>query len=172
MRVPPALLAATIAAAYNLPASATVRTALFVAITAIAVPASQAAENPPELKRGAGLDKVVTHCNACHSLDYIPMNGPFLDHAGWDAEVAKMINAFGAPIDQADAKVIVEYLQTNYGLRPQLAAPGAVEGKSPRPKYRVRGSSSGGNKVEAIVSDGKCWQNNQETSYHWDACRK
>jgi len=154
------------------------RTALFAAITAVAVAASQAAENPTDLKRGAGLDKVVAHCNGCHSLDYIRMNGPFLDRAGWNAEVAKMINAFGASIDQADAKVIAEYLETNYGLRPQAAAAGAAKGNSPRPKHPVspkhpvRGISSRGNKVEAIVSDDKCWQNNQETSYHWDACQK
>jgi mono/diheme cytochrome c family protein len=148
------------------------RTALFAAITAIAVPASQAAENPADLKRRPGLDKVIAHCNACHSLDYIAMNGPFLDPAGWDAEVAKMINAFGAPIDQADAKVIAEYLETNYGSRPQAPAPSAPKGSSLRPSHRVRGISAGGNKVEAIVSDDKCWQNNQETLYHWDACRK
>jgi len=34
------------------------------------------------------------------------MNSPFLDAARWDAEVAKMIKAFGAPIDPADAKTI------------------------------------------------------------------
>jgi mono/diheme cytochrome c family protein len=143
------------------------RTALFAAITAIAVPASQAAENPADLKRGQGLDKVVAHCNGCHSLDYIRMNGPFLDRPGWDAEVAKMINAFGAPIDQADAKVIAEYLETNYGSRPQAAAPVAAKGNSLRPRPRVREISSGSNKVEVIVSDGECWQNN-----HWYACPK
>jgi mono/diheme cytochrome c family protein len=149
------------------------RTALFAAITAIVVPASQAAEKPADLKRGQGLDKVVAHCSGCHSLDYIPMNGPFLDRAGWNAEVAKMINAFGAPIDQADAKVIAEYLETNYGLQPQAAAAGAAKGNTPRPKHPVspkhpdRGISAGGDKVEAIVSDGECWQNNR-----WYACRK
>jgi hypothetical protein len=44
------------------------------------------------------------------------MNSPFLSPAGWDAEVAKMINAFGAPIDQADAKIIADYLKSNYGM--------------------------------------------------------
>ena len=91
------------------------RTVLITAMTGIAVLASQAAEKPTKLKQGAGLDKVVAHCDGCHSLDYIPMNGGFLDIAGWNAEVAKMINAFGAPIDQADAKVIAEYLEKNYG---------------------------------------------------------
>ncbi len=42
------------------------------------------------------------------------MNSPFLDAAGWNAEVTKMIKAFGAPIDD-DAKAIVDYLAKNYG---------------------------------------------------------
>lgn len=68
-----------------------------------------------KLKPGAGLDKVEANCQACHSLAYIPMNSPFLKPAGWDAEVAKMIKVMGAPIDEADAKAIAEYLKTNYG---------------------------------------------------------
>jgi sulfite dehydrogenase (cytochrome) subunit B len=111
------------------------RTALIVAVTAVALPTSQAAEKAVELKRGPGLDKVVAHCSACHSLDYVPMNAPFLDLAGWNAEVAKMINAFGAPIDQADAKMIAEYLGTNYGLTPQPAGLGAAAGNT-QPRFR------------------------------------
>jgi hypothetical protein len=74
-----------------------------------------AKERQVHLVRGPGLDKVEAHCSACHSLDYVVMNSPFLNASGWDAEVAKMINAFGAPIDQADAKVIADYLKRNYG---------------------------------------------------------
>jgi hypothetical protein len=33
----------------------------------------------------------------------------------WDAEVTKMIKAFGAPISEPDAKEIAEYLSKNYG---------------------------------------------------------
>jgi sulfite dehydrogenase (cytochrome) subunit B len=55
------------------------------------------------------------NCGACHSLDYIPMNSPFLNAAGWNAEVTKMIEAFGAPIDDAEAKAIVDYLAENCG---------------------------------------------------------
>ena len=54
------------------------------------------------------------NCAACHSLDYIQMNSPFLSAAVWDAEVGKMIKAFGAPIDDADAAVIKDYLKQNY----------------------------------------------------------
>jgi hypothetical protein len=51
---------------------------------------------------------------ACHSLDYIQMNSPFLSAAVWDAEVGKMIKAFGAPIEDADAAAIKDYLKQNY----------------------------------------------------------
>jgi sulfite dehydrogenase (cytochrome) subunit B len=81
----------------------------------MAAPAA-ADEKPVALKQAAGLDKVEANCAACHSLDYIPMNSPFLTSAMWDAEVAKMINSFGAPIDEADAKAIADYLKANYGV--------------------------------------------------------
>ena len=88
-----------------------------IAFTAalIALPAA-ADENPVQLKKAPGVDKVEANCQACHSLSYIPMNSPFLNAAGWDAEVTKMIKAFGAPIDDADAKAIADYLKKNYGV--------------------------------------------------------
>jgi mono/diheme cytochrome c family protein len=90
------------------------RTVLVVLATAmLAVPAA-ADEKPVQLKKAPGLDTVETNCASCHSLDYIQMNSPF-PAALWDAEVTKMIKAYGAPIDDADAKVIAEYLKENYG---------------------------------------------------------
>ena len=85
-----------------------------VALTAMTLTAP-AEERLVELKQAPGLDKVEGNCGACHSLDYIQMNSRFLTAAGWDAEVTKMINAFGAPIGAADAKTIIDYLKTNYG---------------------------------------------------------
>jgi sulfite dehydrogenase (cytochrome) subunit B len=76
-----------------------------------------AEERPVPLKRGAGADTVEGHCAACHSLDYIQMNSPFLDAAGWDAEITKMIKVFGAPVSAADAKIIGDYLKAHYGAR-------------------------------------------------------
>jgi cytochrome c5 len=67
------------------------------------------------LKDGPGKDAVENACAACHSLDYIPMNSPFLDHAKWDATVKKMISAFGASIEPAEVQAIVDYLAKNYG---------------------------------------------------------
>jgi mono/diheme cytochrome c family protein len=87
--------------------------AIFVAL-AVALPA--AADEPEiNLKPGPGLDQVMGNCGACHSLVYIQMNSPFLNAAGWTAEVNKMIKAFGAPISDDDAKAIVDYLAKNYG---------------------------------------------------------
>ncbi|HTO63071.1 MAG TPA: cytochrome c [Bradyrhizobium sp.] len=68
-----------------------------------------------KLKQAPGLDKVENNCAACHTLAYIPMNSVYLNAAGWDAEVTKMIKAFGAPIEDGDAKAIADYLKKNYG---------------------------------------------------------
>jgi mono/diheme cytochrome c family protein len=88
-----------------------------IAALMIALLAGSAAadEKSVRLKQAPGLDKVESNCGGCHSLDYVPMNSPFLSPAAWDAEVAKMITAFGAPVDPADAKTIADYLKANYG---------------------------------------------------------
>jgi mono/diheme cytochrome c family protein len=107
-----------------------------VAVAAIAVTLanpSQGAEKIVHLKPGAGLDKVEANCGGCHSLDYVPMNSPFLNAAAWDAEVTKMISAFGAPIDQADAKIISDYLKTNYGLTPSPPPRVPTPAQKPQP---------------------------------------
>ena len=41
---------------------------------------------------------------------------PALSSAGPDTEVARTINAFDAPIDQADAKTTADHLKKNYGI--------------------------------------------------------
>ncbi len=77
--------------------------------------AARAEEKPVPLKTAPGRDVVESNCAACHSLDYIRTNSPFPTAKAWEAEVSKMINVFGAPIEPADAKTIVEYLTKNYG---------------------------------------------------------
>jgi sulfite dehydrogenase (cytochrome) subunit B len=84
-------------------------------LAALLVAPALANEQQIELKKAPGLDKVEANCAACHSLDYVQMNSPFLNAAQWDAEVDKMIKVFGAPIDAADAKAIADYLKANYG---------------------------------------------------------
>ena len=76
---------------------------------------SAQAEENVALSAGVGRGVVEGYCNGCHSLDYVRINAPFLNHQGWETEVNKMITAFGAPIGPTDAKIIVDYLVTNYG---------------------------------------------------------
>ncbi|HME30009.1 MAG TPA: cytochrome c [Pseudolabrys sp.] len=91
------------------------RTLIIAAAAALIALPVRADEKPVQLKKAAGLEQVEANCQACHSLDYIPMNSPFPNAALWDAEITKMIKAFGAPIDDADAKAIADYLKKNYG---------------------------------------------------------
>ena len=74
-----------------------------------------AAEQIIALKNATGRDVVEAMCAGCHSLDYIPLNSPFMNRDAWTAEVNKMINAFGAPISATDAAKIIDYLTANYG---------------------------------------------------------
>jgi cytochrome c5 len=67
-----------------------------------------------KLAPGAGLEKVSTLCNICHSLDYITMQ-PRGTKAQWTATVTKMRKVMGAPINDADAGVIIDYLSKHYG---------------------------------------------------------
>ena len=74
-------------------------------------------ENRVQLKEGPARDLVLGRCAACHSQDYIPMNSPFLDRKGWEAEVNKMVKVFGAPMEPEEMARVVDYLATNYGKK-------------------------------------------------------
>jgi|SRR5208337_1968854 len=67
-----------------------------------------------DLKPGEGKESVDIYCIMCHSLDYITMQ-PNFSRAQWTVTVNKMIKTFGAPINDKDAKIIINYLATQYG---------------------------------------------------------
>lgn len=67
-----------------------------------------------ELNAGEGKEKAETLCNICHSLDYITMQ-PKFQRSQWTATVNKMIKVMGAPINEDDAKTIINYLVAQYG---------------------------------------------------------
>lgn len=74
---------------------------------------------PPEtaaLKPGPNMEVAQNNCTACHSADYIQTQprGEKFKKDFWLAEVTKMINVYGAPIDQADVNKIAEYLAQTY----------------------------------------------------------
>jgi mono/diheme cytochrome c family protein len=92
-------------------------TLMALALVAAAAAGAEAREDAVKLKDGAGKPAVEANCLGCHSLDYIPMNSPFLDEKGWQAEVAMMAKAYGAPLNQEDVPAIVAYLAENYGKK-------------------------------------------------------
>ena len=86
-----------------------------LALMVLAAAPALAQESQLRLRDGPGRQLVEANCVMCHSLDYIPMNSPFLDRKGWEASVNKMIKVMGAPIGEADAQKIVDYLSGQYG---------------------------------------------------------
>jgi mono/diheme cytochrome c family protein len=88
-----------------------------VALILLASPPGYPDENRVQLKPGPARDLVLGRCAACHSQDYIPMNSPFLDRKGWEAEVNKMVKVYGAPMEPDEMAKIVDYLATNYGKK-------------------------------------------------------
>jgi hypothetical protein len=51
---------------------------------------------------------------SCHSVDYINTQPPGRGSEFWEAEVKKMIKSYHAPISEADAKTITDYLAKTY----------------------------------------------------------
>jgi sulfite dehydrogenase (cytochrome) subunit B len=94
--------------------SAPLRCAAALAALFFANLASAAGEESLKLQDAPGRDLVVARCSVCHSVDYVQMNAPVLDRAGWQKSVRKMIDQFGAPIGAEDAQRILDYLATNY----------------------------------------------------------
>jgi len=85
------------------------------AILIVASASVAAQEKPVPLKEAPGRAVTENLCSGCHSLDYIRINSPFMNRQTWTAEVNKMIQAFGAPIQMSDADAIINYLAANYG---------------------------------------------------------
>ena len=75
---------------------------------------SAPAQEAVSLKPGPDVDTVTTSCSICHTLNYIRMNSSFLTPDAWKAEVSKMREGYGAPIDDATAAAIIKYLSANY----------------------------------------------------------
>jgi mono/diheme cytochrome c family protein len=64
---------------------------------------------PVDLPPGAGRETVAVTCVICHSTRYITTQ-PRFSRAAWTAEVDKMRKTFGAPLTDAQAAEVVNYL--------------------------------------------------------------
>ena len=73
-----------------------------------------AGEETVQLREAPGRDVTAAFCATCHSLDYIEMNAEVFDRSGWEKNVHKMLERFGAPIPEEHARAISDYLADNY----------------------------------------------------------
>jgi sulfite dehydrogenase (cytochrome) subunit B len=71
-------------------------------------------EETATLRPGRGVEPAQNHCLKCHSADYVNTQPPNRGKAFWEAEVTKMIKVYHAPINDADAKSIADYLAKTY----------------------------------------------------------
>lgn len=72
---------------------------------------------PPEtaaLAPGPGVELATGYCQMCHSVDYITTQPRGMGAAFWEGSVNKMRRVYGAPISDAEARTIVDYLNAAY----------------------------------------------------------
>ncbi len=93
---------------------------LAVAFCTAAAALAQSSESSIRLEEGAGRELTAARCVICHSLDYLEMNAPVMTPANWEKSVRKMIDVFGAPLTEEEAKQIIQYLGEHYSARANL----------------------------------------------------
>ena len=61
-----------------------------------------------------GYQLTASSCATCHSVDYIAMQPRGKGTEFWSAEVIKMVNVYGAAVEESARPAIVDYLARNY----------------------------------------------------------
>ena len=102
------------------------------AVHDIRLPTETAVLRPSPL---AGYNIATQKCGICHSADYINLQPPKMSMTQWTAEMVKMQHSYGAPIDDAEVKLLGIYLAAVYGDASSIPAadltPGTAESNAP-----------------------------------------
>jgi cytochrome c5 len=77
-----------------------------------------------EITPGPNVQVYEKDCLICHTARYVSMQ-PRFSKAVWQSEVKKMVDAYGAPIPEADQALIVEYLVAVKGVEASAASSSA-----------------------------------------------
>ncbi|WP_439687613.1 SULFITE:CYTOCHROME C OXIDOREDUCTASE (SUBUNIT B) OXIDOREDUCTASE PROTEIN [Cupriavidus oxalaticus] len=97
----------------------------------IKLPAENVKLKPAKLP-GYGI--AMQKCAICHSADYVSYQPPGLSLAQWTAEMKKMQQAYGAPIDDGEVEQLGAYLAVAYGSAkakdPEIVAIAQKAGKT------------------------------------------
>lgn len=92
--------------------------AALLAALAVVCTLAFADEDSLHLRDGDGRDLTAARCAMCHSVDYLQSNAPVLDRAGWQREIQKMRDRYGAPITDEEAQQILDYLAGSHAGKP------------------------------------------------------
>ena len=86
--------------------------ALFLGVTQAksVPPAYKAPDETAMLPPGPNAKVAEQYCGVCHSYEYILTQPRGSGRDFWQGAVTKMIKVFGAPIQEADANAIIDYL--------------------------------------------------------------
>ena len=69
----------------------------------------------PAIADGPNKEVYQKNCLTCHTARYVSMQ-PRFSKSVWQSEVKKMVDAYGAPVPEADQTLIVEYLVAVKGI--------------------------------------------------------
>lgn len=70
---------------------------------------------PPDIPNGPNVEIYRKDCLICHTARYVSMQ-PRFSKTVWQSEVKKMVDAYGAPVSEADQALIVDYLVAVKGV--------------------------------------------------------
>jgi cytochrome c551/c552 len=104
-----------------------------------------------------GYKIAVEKCGICHSADYINLQPPQMSLTQWTAEMVKMQHAYGAPIDDAEIKLLGIYLASTYGDAATVtAADIATEATGAHTEAGDAAGGGGDASVRAILDRNAC----------------
>lgn len=77
-------------------------------------------ETPEEFPAGTGRDETFYSCVACHNFKLVAAQG--MSRRQWEESLELMVNRHGMPpLDDADRKVVLDYLEKTYPPRAPAA---------------------------------------------------
>jgi hypothetical protein len=76
--------------------------------------AAAGAQESDSLPQGAARDLVAEKCTECHALSTALLKRASRD--AWQETLARMVSAYGAPIDAGENELLVDYLAANFGI--------------------------------------------------------
>ena len=73
-------------------------------------------DSSEQFPAGPHADAINNNCLGCHSADMV-LDQPPMTRAKWQAVVDKMRSSYKAPVNDADAKAVVDYLESVKGAK-------------------------------------------------------